>query len=208
MNSQDAERWDARYGADDYLFGTAPSAFVVRSAMHLPSRGHVLCIADGEGRNGAWLAARGLTVSAFDVSRRATEKALKLDAANGVRVERTVAGVETWTSAPGAWHAVVASMVQFAPPVERDAMFRTMRDAIAPGGVAMVHGYTPRQIHFGTGGPRCADHLYTADLLGEAFAGWEMLVLQEYEQELVEGSGHVGRSALIDMVARRPVGAV
>ena len=32
----------------------------------------------------------------------------------------------------------------------------------------------------------------------------ELLVLRTYEQEINEGAGHKGMSALIDLVARRP----
>ena len=50
------------------------------------------------------------------------------------------------------------------------------------------------------------DHLSSEALLREAFAaetGFEMLQLRDYEAELSEGSHHLGRSALIGLVARR-----
>jgi hypothetical protein len=40
-------------------------------------------------------------------------------------------------------------------------------------------------------------------MMREAFAGWEIVELSEYEEELREGDRHVGRSALIGLVARR-----
>ena len=73
-----------------------------------------------------------------------------------------------------------------------------------PGGTLVLQGYTPRQLDYRTGGPPLASHLYTPELLRLAFAGLEIQVLQEYEAELAEGTGHCGHSALIGMVARRP----
>jgi hypothetical protein len=55
----------------------------------------------------------------------------------------------------------------------------------------------------GTGGPSALENLYTAPMLAEAFSDFELLELREYEEELSEGSGHSGRSALIDLVARK-----
>ena len=203
-----AGRWDARYGGDDYVFGVEPSRFLVANREHLPGPGGTaLCIADGEGRNGTWLARQGLAVTAFDVSLRAHEKALALDRARGVDVTRRLSGLGEWRFGVAAWDVVVASMVQFAPPPLRTWMFGQIRACVRPGGVAFVHGYTPKQVEYRTGGPPQAEHMYTAAMLERAFEGWETVVLREYEEELAEGSGHVGRSALVDLVARRPAHA-
>ena len=46
--------------------------------------------------------------------------------------------------------------------------------------------------------------MYTEDLLREAFAGFEIERLESYDTEIVEGTGHAGMSALIDLGARKP----
>ena len=46
-------------------------------------------------------------------------------------------------------------------------------------------------------------HLYTPDMLREAFAAMRIDELREYEADLAEGSAHNGRSALIGLVATR-----
>ena len=62
-------------------------------------------------------------------------------------------------------------------------------------------------MEYRTGGPSAVENLYTEKLLREAFADMEILELREYEDMLEEGSGgqrgHWGRSALIDLVARK-----
>lgn len=69
----------------------------------------------------------------------------------------------------------------------------------------LLEGYRVEQLAYGTGGPRDPANLYTAELLREAFAGLEILHLAEYDAPIEEGSGHCGMSALIDLVARKPL---
>jgi hypothetical protein len=41
-------------------------------------------------------------------------------------------------------------------------------------------------------------------MLRELFADWEIISLREHDDTLSEGLAHAGRSALIDLVARKP----
>jgi hypothetical protein len=82
-------------------------------------------------------------------------------------------------------------------------MFAGMRATLAPGGWLLLQGYTPRQLDYRTGGPPNAGHLYTPQLLREAFAGHEIVELREHDDVLAEGTQHAGLSALIDCVVRR-----
>ncbi len=79
-----------------------------------------------------------------------------------------------------------------------------MKRAVRPGGVVLLHGYTPKQLECRTGGPSAVEQPYTEELLRAAFADWELLRVEAYEAELDEGDGHQGCSAVIDMIARRP----
>ena len=72
------------------------------------------------------------------------------------------------------------------------------------GGRILLQGYTPKQLEYKTGGPSAVENLYTEEILREAFAGWEIEELVEYEEDVAEGSAHRGRSALIGLVARKP----
>ena len=51
--------WDERYSTDTYIFGTAPNVFLASQADLIRSGMRALAIADGEGRNGVWLAEQG-----------------------------------------------------------------------------------------------------------------------------------------------------
>jgi SAM-dependent methyltransferase len=204
MPSSDADFWNRRFATESYVFGTRPAAFVVDNAHYLGPQSRVLVPADGEGRNSVFLAERGHRVVATDIAEEGLAKAQKLAAARGVSVEFRHLDLQGWQWPDADFDAVVAVFIQFAPPAFRDEIFAGMKRSVRPGGVVLLHGYTPKQLEYGTGGPRVVEQLYTAELLREKFADWELLRTEAYERELDEGEGHQGRSAIVDLIARRP----
>ena len=204
MPASDAEFWNGRFAVESYIFGTRPAAFLEDHAQHIPPRSRVLALADGEGRNSVFLAELGHRVVATDIAEEGIVKARKLADARGVNVEFRHLDLQGWQWPEAQFDAVVAIFIQFAPPAFRDEIFAGLKRAVRPGGVALLHGYTPKQLEYRTGGPSAVEQLYTEQLLRAAFADWELLRLEAYERELDEGAGHKGRSALIDLVARRP----
>jgi SAM-dependent methyltransferase len=202
--------WNARYATDAYIFGTAPNAFLASQAGLIRPGMRALAIADGEGRNGVWLAERGAAVHAIDVSPLALDKARKLAAARGAALglelapEFELADVLNWDWPEAAYDLVVAIFIQFAPPPERDRIIAGIRRTLKPGGLLILQGYTPKQIEFGTGGPANPANLYTAALLREWFGDWDIRHLVEHEDFISEGTHHHGQSALIDLVAMKP----
>lgn len=167
-------RWNTRFQREDYLFGTVPNRFLASQTGHLRPGQRALAIADGEGRNGVFLAKQGLKVLSVDFSPVALAKARRLAAREGVALETECADLANW-----AWE-------------------RQRFDVI------LIQGYRPEQIGYGTGGPKELDHLYTAAMLRTAFAGFDILHLAEHDEVIREGTGHDGMSALVDLVARKP----
>lgn len=197
--------WEARYADEDgYLFGEAPAQMLVENPWVIDGADTCLCVADGEGRNGTWLAGMGLSVTSFDLSPTAVNRARALAAKVGVQIEAHVSDWEGWDWSES-FDLVVAVFVQFMGPEARIRQFETLREAVRPGGRLVLHGYTPEQIGYGTGGPPYPENMYTPELLGDAFGDWRVLRLAAYEREVQEGRGHSGQSALIDLVAERPV---
>jgi len=198
------KRWNERFGGDEYHFGTEPNAFLSSQAHRLRAGMSALSVADGEGRNSVWLARQGLRVTAFDVSPVGVDKARRLAREAGVTVDHRVADINAWDWDAATYDLVVAIFIQFASPAERARIFAGMMRSLAPGGLLLLQGYTPRQLEYKTGGPGVAENLYTADLLRGQFAALEILHLAEHDSEIQEGRGHSGMSALVDLVARRP----
>jgi cyclopropane fatty-acyl-phospholipid synthase-like methyltransferase len=196
--------WDERYSAREYIFGLEPNWFLVSQAQWFAPGQRVLDIACGEGRNSVWLAKLGCHVLGIDVSPLALEKARRLAQDAGVQVDFEHADVRAWRWLADEWDAIVSIFIQFAAPAERAGLFAGIQSALKPGGVVVMQGYTPKQLEYKTGGPPQAAHMYTEPMLREAFAGMEILHLREHEDMLAEGTKHVGRSALVDLVARKP----
>ena len=196
--------WEDRYAsADGYLFGEAPAQMLVENPWIVDGAASCLCVADGEGRNSVWLARQGLSVTSFDLSPTAVERARELAAKSNVHVDSYVSEWEGWRWSQS-FDLVVAVFVQFMGPAERERQFETLRQAVRPGGRLVLHGYTPEQIEFGTGGPPYAENMYTPELLQDAFGDWRIQRLAAYEREVQEGRGHSGQSALIDLVVDKP----
>ena len=201
---QQVERWNERFGRDDYHFGTEPNAFLASQAHRLRAGTSALSVADGEGRNSVWLARQGLRVTAFDISPVGVDKAKRLAREAGVEVEHHVANINDWDWDAARYDLVAAIFIQFAAPPERARIFAGMMRALAPGGLLVLQGYGPRQIEYKTGGPGVLENLYTAELLRDQFAALDIVHLAEHDAEIREGKGHSGMSALVELVARRP----
>lgn len=198
-----SEFWNQRYAVEEYVFGTEPNAFLTEQAHRFTSGQKVLAVADGEGRNGVWLARQGLDVLAVDVSPPALEKARKLASRHGVTLETELADLFAWEWGEERFDAVVAIFIQFVAAEGRRTLHRLMRQALKPGGLILLQGYTPKQLEYKTGGPSERANLYTAEDLRGEFADLEILHLREHESEIDEGAGHRGMSALVEMVARK-----
>jgi cyclopropane fatty-acyl-phospholipid synthase-like methyltransferase len=197
------EFWDERFAADDYIFGREPNLFLVSQRERFPEGARVLDVATGEGRNAVWLAQQSCRVTGIDVSPRGLSKARRLAAEHGVEIEFEQADARTWAWPSNRFDAIVTIFIQFAAPAQRQRVFEGMKEALRPGGIIVLQGYTPKQLEYKTGGPPQADHMYTEQLLRSAFSDMEMVHLSEHEAVLAEGTKHVGRSAVIDMVARK-----
>ncbi len=195
--------WNERFSTREFVFGTEAADFLKTHAGHIPESSEVLAVADGEGRNSVYLAGQGHRVTAFDASPVGIDKARGLAQSRGVEVDYHVSGIEDWDWTRQ-FDALVAIFIQFMGPDMRAQVFDTFRQAVKPGGMLLLHGYAPRQVEYGTGGPKARENMYTEDLLRGHFGDWEILVLADYDADLDEGPGHSGRSGLVDLVARKP----
>ncbi|BCX17043.1 MAG: hypothetical protein KatS3mg117_0725 [Geminicoccaceae bacterium] len=142
-------------------------------------------------------------MTSVDISARGLEKARALADRHGVGLELVRADLVRWDWPVATFDAVVAIFAHF-PRTVRPVLHRRMLDALVPGGLLLIEAYSPYQHLYRTGGPRDLDLLYTAFRLQRDLAGAEFLLLEETETDLLEGEGHVGRSAVVRCIARRP----
>ena len=141
---------------------------------------------------------------AIDFSPTAQDKARALARERGVNVIFELADVHNWSYPEAAYEVVCEIFTQFSTPAERALKWAGMRKALKPGGLIIIQGYTPKQLGFGTGGPKQLDQLYTKPMLEKAFAGFQDMVFTEEELEMHEGTSHGGMSAVIGLTGRKP----
>ncbi len=197
------DRWQGRFAVPDYIFGEEPNAFLASCAPLLPKSGTALAVADGEGRNGVFLAEQGLDTLSIDFSPNGQAKAKALAVRHGVQLRTEICDVHTWAWPENAFDVVVEIFTQFSTPAERPLKWAGMKRALKPGGLLLIEGYTPKQLEYATGGPKQLDQLYTREMLEAAFGSFSKLEIREYDTMMSEGSGHSGMAAVIDVVARK-----
>ncbi|MBU3606529.1 class I SAM-dependent methyltransferase [Polynucleobacter sp. MWH-Creno-3A4] len=205
MSFADATQfWNERFDKDEFIFGKEPNEYLVETAArYLKKNDRVLCIADGEGRNGVWLAKQGMQVVGFDASDIALVKAKQFAKDNQVEVEYLFSDTDSFDWQANAYDAVAAIFIQFADPAMRERIFQNVYQTLKPGGIFILQGYTPKQLDYKTGGPSAIEHLYTEESIRGLVKNFEVLELVSYEKVLNEGARHSGMSALLGLVARK-----
>ncbi|MFN0264731.1 class I SAM-dependent methyltransferase [Tepidamorphus sp. 3E244] len=199
---QKGKDWDVRYRESaGALFGDAPNDYLrMVSAREGFAPVSALLIADGDGRNGTWLATRGLAVTALDLSEEATRLARARDAASGVTVERVCADVTIWTPQDRAWDAAFVFYLQ-GPSALRRAGVETARAALKPGGWLVLEGFASGgDLNIG---PSTTAKRYDLAELRTWCEGLEIVELVSGEVLLDEGARHNGPAHVVRLLARR-----
>jgi 2-polyprenyl-3-methyl-5-hydroxy-6-metoxy-1,4-benzoquinol methylase len=196
--------WNQRFNKEEFIFGKEPNEYLALQARnHLKPKDKVLCIADGEGRNGVWLAKQGMQVYGFDASDIALGKAKQFAKDNQVQVAYSFSDTDSFDWQENEYDAVIGIFIQFADPAMRERIFQKTHKVLKPGGIFILQGYTPKQLEYKTGGPSLIEHLYTEAMIRDLAKAFQILDLCCYEQELNEGARHAGMSALLGLVAKK-----
>jgi tellurite methyltransferase len=190
MDMNDTQgKWDERWRekADEPL---APDPWLLRVSPLLPG-GSALDLASGRGRNALFLAERGFSVTAFDISAEALTQ-LALEATRrGLTVATCRIDLETDPQLP--WHAfdLVLDFFYMHRP-----LLPHLKTAVKPGGVAVLRTFSNAGSF--PGGPANQSHVLRPGELLEIFAGWEVLLHEEGLEPSKKGGSLAG------IVARRP----
>lgn len=194
--------WNERYSTAGYAYGTEPNDFLAAVATRIPP-GRVLSLADGEGRNGVYLATLGYDVTSVDSSPVGLAKAQRLAAARGVHLTTVVADLAEYVLDPESWEGIVSIFCHLPEPLRRRVHEQVVR-ALVPGGLYVIESYSPKQLGRGTGGPTAAELLPTLDALRAELGGLDVLHAEEVERDIHEGIHHDGPSAVVQVIARKP----
>ena len=194
--------WDDKYSGVEYLYGEEPNEFLSEQLINIPKGGKVLCLCEGEGRNSVYLAKNGLNVTAVDFSEEAKNKALLLASQQNVSIDYHLSDLIDFDFGVKRWDAVVSIFAHLSPSV-REIIYPKIVFSLKTDGVFILEAYTPKQIDYGTGGPKDVQMMCTGEILKKDLVGMNWIFLNEGEKDLNEGSGHLGRSYTIRGVAQK-----
>lgn len=194
------EKWEGRYGTTpEYVYGTEPNDFLAEHAPSFPI-GDVLCLADGEGRNGVYLAGLGHRVTSVDLTYAGMSKAAQLASDRGLELTTVVADLASFDLGEQRWDLIVSIFAHTPPPI-RARVHGLISTALRPGGQILLEAYTPDQVGRGTGGPPVPELTMTLDGLRNELTDMEFVHGREFVRPVIEGPGHTGDGAVVQVIA-------
>ena len=195
--------WDERYSTEEYAYGKSPNKFLEENFRVIP-KGHVLCLAEGEGRNAVFLAKQGYSVTAVDGSQVGLQKAKKLAEEHGVSIEVIHADLANFDIGQNRWEGIVSIFCPL-PSALRKELHKKVVAGLKPHGVYLVEAYTPDQLKHGTGGGKSADSMTTKESLSLELKDLRFKHLLELERDVIEGIYHTGLGAVVQAIASKEI---
>lgn len=184
----DAEAWDSRYRsaaeAGGREWAVEPHGELRRIVGEL-TPGRALDLACGDGRNAAWLARRGWTVTAVDFSAEALQLARSHAPAG---IEWVHADVTTWQP-DGDVDLITITYLQLAAPTMRQVLARAA-GWLAPGGTLLVISHDVENLAAGAPGPKNPAVLHTPELLSEAVEGLRVVRAERFRRDTAADPEH------------------
>ena len=193
--------WDERFSGLEYVYGTEPNDFLVSVASKIP-QGKILCLADGEGRNGTYLATLGYDVVTVDASSVGLAKAQKLAQEKQVEITTIHADLADFVIEPQTWDGIVSIFCHL-PPDLRAKVYSQAVQGLKPNGVFVLESFAPEQLQYNTGGPKNIDMLPALSTLQQELTGLDWEIARSVERDLDEGRYHDGKAAVIQILGRK-----
>jgi len=190
--------WDERFSAPGFAYGTEPNDFLASVSDRIP-KGQILSLAEGEGRNAVYLASLGHEVTAVDASAVGLAKARELAESRGVTITTILADLDDYTIGEQRWDGIIACYCHLPSPLRR-AVHRAAAAGLKPGGVFVLEAFSKKQLEHDTGGPKSLDMLMSLEELEQELAGLRFDHGAELERIVVEGSGHTGLAAVVQIL--------
>ncbi|WP_328540145.1 class I SAM-dependent methyltransferase [Streptomyces sp. NBC_00344] len=184
VSASEADLWDARYRESERIWSGDPNAALVRETTELKP-GTALDLGCGEGADAIWLARRGWTVTATDISRVALGRAAEHAAAAGVSGLIDFQQHDLGAGFPaGVFDLVSAQFLHSHGDMPRERILREAVQAVAPGGVLLIVGHAGRPPWAGESDqeaplPTPGEVLDSLEL---PHGDWEVLVSEEHER--------------------------
>ena len=194
--------WDQRYAEEGFAYGTKPNDFLKESMGKLRPGGKILCLAEGEGRNGVYLAGNGYKVSCVDLSPVGLDKATALAQSRSVSIETFVADLKDYQISADSYDAIISIFCHL-PPAIQEHVHGQIHKGLRPGGVYILEGFSKDQINYNTGGPRKTEMLMDLDSVKRELQPLSFQHAIETERLIHEGKYHNGKGAVIQIIGMK-----
>jgi SAM-dependent methyltransferase len=197
--------WDKRYSeAREALFGDDPNNYVIQTIARPDFQvTSALCLADGDGRNGRYLAKRGIQVTAVELSGVATGFARAKDQSAGVRVERVQGDLAEWAPREGrVWEAVFLIYLHCDREVRQRAVELAGRHLL-PGGWFVAEGFAANTVEGPRMGPSDPALLYDPGEFDRWLADFYTVERLTGFIALEEGAKHRGLAQVVRWTGRK-----
>jgi SAM-dependent methyltransferase len=196
-----SDKWDERYGIKEYIYGKKPNLFLEGNINVIP-RGNVLCVADGEGRNGVWLAKLGYSVTSIDFSPKAIEKINSLAQENNVSIKTFCADLLNYDLGNNKYDGIISIFSHFNLDDTNKLHFRYF-NALKPNGVFLMEAFAREQLPLNTGGPKNIELLYNTEDIKNSFPDGKIELLKKDVVYLHEGDLHDGKAVVVRAIIKK-----
>ncbi|MCA1010367.1 class I SAM-dependent methyltransferase [Halobacillus halophilus] len=190
------EMWDQRFSEPNYAYGKQPNAFIKEMSERLPKDSKIGCFAEGEGRNGVYLAKMGHDVTILDQSDQGLKKAQQLAKEEDVSIETLQGDLTKMEMEPEQFNAAVM-VFGHVPKQDQSFLMEQMIRSVKPGGHILFEVYSENQLTYGTGGPKTTEMLYAPEDVLRWIKDYKCLHFYYGEVERNEGERHNGLGHVI-----------
>lgn len=195
------DKWDKRYSVDEYIYGREPNLFLKQNVNSIP-KGNVICIADGEGRNGVWLARQGYNVTSIDFSPKAIEKINRLAQENNVSIKTICADLLNYDFGENRYDGVISIFAHFKIG-EINKLHYKYFTVLKPNGVFIMEVFAKEQLPLKTGGPKDISLLFDTQDIKKSFPSGKIELLKKDVVYLHEGNIHDGKAVVVRAIVRK-----
>jgi SAM-dependent methyltransferase len=208
VNSIDprAEMWNERYRQEAFAYGETPNLFFKEYIEKLTPES-ILFPAEGEGRNAVYAAQLGWSVTAFDISIEARNKAMFLAEKKKVALDYQVGDLYSIDYSENQFDAIALIYAHFQPEV-KSYYHHKLNNFLKIGGTIIFEAFSKNHIKYVTenpkvGGPRDVEALYSIEEIYQYFPNFRFDILNEEVIELNEGIYHVGKGSVIRFIGKK-----
>jgi len=202
MSDYNSNFWDERFSVEGYVYGTEPNKFFKEQLMKINPVGRLLLPAEGEGRNAVFAAKLGWKVDAFDQSKVARQKAMKLSKVNDVKIDYFITQLEDFIPHKN-YYDCAAIIFVHVPTESRSIFYKKIIESLKPKGKIIIELFSKNQLGKNSGGPQDTNMLASVEEIRTDFREIKTELLAEENIYLEEGAKHSGNASVIRFIGEK-----